>query len=86
MNVSLTPELEHFIQTKIKSGLYHSASEVVREGLRILAEQDDIKKKRIEMLNVEIGKGLASAEAGNMITDEDMMKHIKNRRENYKKS
>lgn len=36
MNVSLTPELEKFVQGKVESGLYHSASEVIREGLRLL--------------------------------------------------
>ena len=40
MNVSLTPELERFVQEKLSSGLYRSASEVVREGLRLLYEQE----------------------------------------------
>jgi antitoxin ParD1/3/4 len=35
MNVSLTPELEQFVQTKVQSGRYNSASEVVREALRL---------------------------------------------------
>jgi len=38
MNVSLTPELEGFVQTKVGSGLYQTASEVVRAGLRPLKE------------------------------------------------
>ena len=33
MNISLTPELEHFVQDKVKSGMYTSASEVIRESL-----------------------------------------------------
>ncbi len=36
MNVSLTPELDEFVNAKVSSGLYNSASEVVREGLRLL--------------------------------------------------
>jgi Arc/MetJ-type ribon-helix-helix transcriptional regulator len=36
MNVSLTPELEKFVNGKVESGLYHNASEVIREGLRLL--------------------------------------------------
>ncbi|MBD3560548.1 type II toxin-antitoxin system ParD family antitoxin, partial [Planktothrix sp. FACHB-1355] len=43
MNVSLTPELEKFVQEKVKSGRYLSASEVVREALRLLQEQDQIR-------------------------------------------
>ena len=40
MNVSLTPELEKFVGAKVKSGRYNSASEVVREALRLLEEHD----------------------------------------------
>lgn len=40
MNVSLTPELETLISKKVESGRYTSASEVVREALRLLEEQD----------------------------------------------
>jgi antitoxin ParD1/3/4 len=38
MNVSLTPELEKLVTRKVQSGLYQSASEVVREGLRLLED------------------------------------------------
>jgi antitoxin ParD1/3/4 len=40
MNVSLTPDLERFIREKVGSGLYNSASEVVREALRLLVARD----------------------------------------------
>jgi putative addiction module CopG family antidote len=39
-NVSLTPELQHFIAEKVKSGRYRSASEVVRHALRCLERED----------------------------------------------
>ncbi len=45
MNVSLTPELEKFIDGKVDSGLYNDASEVIREGLRLLKEHDEIRLK-----------------------------------------
>lgn len=38
MNVSLTPELEKFVEKEVQSGLYQTASEVVRAGLRRLKE------------------------------------------------
>jgi antitoxin ParD1/3/4 len=41
MNVSLTPELEALVNDKVRSGLYHTASEVVREALRLLKQRDD---------------------------------------------
>ena len=56
MNVSLTPELEQYIRAKVDSGRYLSASEVVREALRLLEQKD----KRLEELRVEIQKGLVS--------------------------
>lgn len=40
MNVSLTPRLEDFVRRKVESGLYNNASEVMREGLRLLIERD----------------------------------------------
>jgi len=45
MNVSLTPELEQFIREQIASGFYQTASEVVREGLRILQRRDNQKQR-----------------------------------------
>lgn len=64
MNVSLTPELEHFIGEKVESGMYHSASEVVREGLRLLREQDELRRIRTEDLRREITKGYEQAGRG----------------------
>lgn len=64
MNVSLTPELEQFVEARVQSGFYHSASEVIREGLRLLAEQDALKQKRLDMLNMEIDLGLADLREG----------------------
>ena len=40
MNVSLTPQLERLINRKVKTGMYQTASEVVREALRLLNERD----------------------------------------------
>ena len=36
MNVSLTPELMHLVQSKVESGLYNNASEVIRDAIRQL--------------------------------------------------
>ena len=63
MNISLTPELEKLVQDKVKSGMYHSASEVVREGLRLLEEQDLLRQVKLQKLREEIQKGIDSGEA-----------------------
>ena len=64
MNVSLTPELEEMVSQKVESGLYNSASEVIREGLRLLKEQDELKRIRQEELRREVLKGYEQAQRG----------------------
>jgi antitoxin ParD1/3/4 len=68
MNVNLTAELENFVVEKVKSGLYNSASEVVREGLRLLKEQDELRKLKLKELRREIRKGLDSLDRGEFTT------------------
>lgn len=69
MNVSLTPDLEKFIQAKVNSGRYQSSSEVVREALRLLEEKDQEKQQRLEALRAEIQEGLKGPFTP--LTDED---------------
>jgi putative addiction module CopG family antidote len=61
MNVSLTPELEKLVQEKVKTGRYNSASEVVREALRLLEEQDQLRALRLEEVRKKIAEGLFAA-------------------------
>jgi len=62
MNVSLTAELEKWVHSKVESGMYTSASEVIREGLRLLKEQDALKGIRLAELRQEIQQGIDSGE------------------------
>ena len=62
MNISLTPELERYINEKVASGLYHSASEVIREGLRLLKDQDTLREIRLSQLQQQIQAGINSGE------------------------
>src|SRR5438552_41057 len=64
MNVSLTPELERMVQEKVASGKYNSASEVVREGLRLIAERDALHQARLEDLRRDIDVGLEQLRRG----------------------
>jgi antitoxin ParD1/3/4 len=64
MNVSLTKELEGIVEQKVKSGMYNSASEVVREGLRLLQQRDEIREAKLNALRAEIQKGIDDLEAG----------------------
>jgi len=67
MNVSLTPELEQLIHKKVESGLYLSASEVVREALRLLEERDRVNAMKLEELRKEIQIGLDQADRGELL-------------------
>lgn len=67
MNVSLTPELEQFVQEKVKSGRYLSASEVVREALRLLEDRDHIQQIKLETLRKEIRVGVEQIERGDVV-------------------
>ncbi|MFK5956408.1 MAG: type II toxin-antitoxin system ParD family antitoxin [Planctomycetota bacterium] len=67
MNVSLTPELETMVQNKVLSGLYNSQSEVVREALRLLAEQDKIRSAHMDHLQAALAQGLAQAACGELV-------------------
>lgn len=58
MNISLTPELEKFVQEKVSSGLYTSISEVIRESLRLMHTYGNLQKQRIQELNQAIEIGL----------------------------
>ena len=64
MNVNLTPKLEKIVQNKVKAGRYNSASEVVREALRLLEVNDRIRAAQLAGLRKGIDEGLASLDRG----------------------
>ncbi len=63
INVNLTPQLEELVRAKVASGLYTSASEVVREALRLMDEKDQTRAAKLEQLRAEIHRGLNSGPA-----------------------
>ena len=68
MNISLTHELERLVTDKVKSGMYQTSSEVIREGLRLLRERDE----RLEALRKDIRAGFESVDRGEY-TDHDAL-------------
>ena len=66
MNVSLTPELEQYVNGKVQSGMYHTASEVVREGLRLLKERDQLHQQKLSDIRREIQVGIDQAVRGHV--------------------
>jgi antitoxin ParD1/3/4 len=60
MNVNLTPQLEDLVRAKVASGMYTSASEVVREALRLMDQQDRLRLAKLDQLREDVRQGLAS--------------------------
>jgi len=80
MNVSLTPELEKFVQDKVESGRYTSASEVVREALRLMEKRDLRLAEREEALKAfqaELDRRIAEADAGGWIEGEEAFARLR---------
>ena len=67
LNVSLTPELEQFVQSRVASGLYQTASEVIREGLRLLEERERAREAALEELRAKIRRGAEQADRGELL-------------------
>jgi antitoxin ParD1/3/4 len=67
MNVNLTPELEALVQRKVESGLYNNQSEVVREALRLLADQDRLREAHLGRLRSAVAEGVAQADRGELL-------------------
>ena len=80
MNVSLTPQLEQMIMKKVASGRYSSASEVVREALRLFEDHEYIRKMRLEELRREVQTGVDQLDQGQATEfDESALGRIKAR-------
>jgi len=65
MNVHLTPELEQLVQSKVKSSRYNSASDVVREALRLLEQRDEGFTLRKDEIRKQIEEGCCRPRAEN---------------------
>ncbi|MEE9391863.1 MAG: type II toxin-antitoxin system ParD family antitoxin [Planctomycetota bacterium] len=79
MNISLTPKLKRYVEEKLESGDYRSASEVIREGLRLLLERDRIRNLRLEELRSEIKIGLDELDRGEGIPGDVVFEEIRER-------
>lgn len=79
MNVSLTAHLEKLVGDKVASGRYGSASEVVREALRLLEEQEQARNTQLDVLKRAVAAGVAELKAGTRVFDSGMVERIKTR-------
>lgn len=81
MNISLTPTLQRFVSSRVGSGRYQSASEVVREGLRLLEQQERMRKAAVADLRGKVAVGLRQARRGELLDGEKVFAALEERGE-----
>ena len=83
MNVSLTPELEKFVVNEVRSGLYQTASEVVRAGLRRLKEEREARLRRLpatmDELEARLLQSVVSLDTGKDLNGEVVFRRLRKR-------
>jgi antitoxin ParD1/3/4 len=79
MNISLTPELENLVLNKVKTGLYNSSSEVIREALRLLKEHDQLQDIKLRELKREVKIGVDQLERGEKVSGDEVFRELKER-------
>lgn len=83
MNISLTPELEKFVEKEVESGLYQTASEVVRAGLRRLREDKDARRsaapKTFEELETQLLHSIGQLDRGEGMDGEKVIRRLRKR-------
>lgn len=90
VNISLTPELDTFLQGRVQSGRYQTMSEVVREALRLLQYQEQQQDQALHELKGKLKRGAAQAERGELFDGDeffdDLRELIEERRRTKKKA
>ena len=79
MNVNLGTVLDQFVADLLKSGMYQTQSEILREGLRLLKEKEDLKQLRLAELRKEIAIGSAEADRCEFVDGEETFASIRKR-------
>jgi antitoxin ParD1/3/4 len=83
MNVSLTPELEKFVQKEVESGLYQTASEVIRAGLRRLKEDQELRLSKapvtLEELEAQLLQSVERLDRGEGVDSKEALRRLRNR-------
>lgn len=86
MNVSVTAEMERLVARQVKSGRYHTASEVVRDALRLFEEREEYRRAKIEDLRREVDKGLDELDRREGIPADAVFRELRQRPKRRKKS
>ena len=88
VNISLTPELGAFLESRVKSGRYQTTSEVVREALRLLERQEEDRQQAFRQLKAKLARGAAQAARGELLDGDRVFEDLReliNERRRFKK-
>ena len=85
MNASLTPELERLVTRKVASWLYQSASEVIREGLRLLDDQDRLREMQLGEVRKKIQLCLDQLNRGEGIPGDQVRARLRQKSAEFRK-
>lgn len=77
VNISITPELDKFLQSRVKSGRYQTTSEVVREALRLLERQEKEREDAFRMLKAKLERGAGQAERGELLDGDEVLDELR---------
>lgn len=77
VNISLTPELDKFLQSRVKSGRYQTTSEVVREALRLLERHERERDEAFEQLKMKLQRGASEAERGELLDGDEIFDELR---------
>jgi len=77
VNISLTPELDAFLQSRVKSGRYQTTSEVVREALRLLQNQEKEREAGLKQLKAKLQRSAAQAERGELLDADEVFQELR---------
>jgi antitoxin ParD1/3/4 len=77
VNISLTSELDAFLQSRVKSGRYQTTSEVVREALRLLQNQEKEREEGLKQLKAKLQRGAAQAESGELLDADEVFQELR---------
>jgi len=77
VNVSLTPELDAFLQSRVRSGRYQTTSEVVREALRLLERHERDRDEVFQQLKAKLERGAAQAERSELLDGDEVFDELR---------
>lgn len=77
LNITLPPELQEFIDSRLSSGRYQTAGEVIREGLRLLEERERASEAAYDELKAKVRRGIEESDRGELVDGDSVFEEIR---------